>query len=255
MADLHDPFTSLDREVWLPHYLPHWSSQAATAAAWDLTDEGLRLHIPPEHPLWCPDTHPSPLLRVSAIASGGWSGPVGSTRGPQPIGPEVTVQEAQPTLDGWLPTTGRVEIACRMTLSLRSMGALWLAGVEREGPDAGEICVVEVFGDTLQDSPADGPSAAVGMGLKQLGDPDLVEDFVAPRLPIDVAQLHTYAVEWDAAQASFSVDGAVVRTCDRPPTYPMHVMVAVFDFPERSQGDDDHLVPELVVHHIAGSSP
>jgi hypothetical protein len=29
-------------------------------------------------------------------------------------------------------------------------------------------------------------------------------------------------------------------------------MVAVYDFPEWSVGDDDHLVPELVVDHIAG---
>ena len=30
-------------------------------------------------------------------------------------------------------------------------------------------------------------------------------------------------------------------------------MVAVFDFPEWSIGDDDHLVPELVVDRISGS--
>ncbi len=29
-------------------------------------------------------------------------------------------------------------------------------------------------------------------------------------------------------------------------------MVAVYDFPEWSVGDDAHLVPELVVDHIAG---
>ena len=32
-------------------------------------------------------------------------------------------------------------------------------------------------------------------------------------------------------------------------------MVAVFDFPERSRGEDDHLVPELVVHRIEGEGP
>ena len=30
-------------------------------------------------------------------------------------------------------------------------------------------------------------------------------------------------------------------------------MVAVYDFPEWSVGGDDHLVPELVVDHIAGT--
>ena len=42
-------------------------------------------------------------------------------------------------------------------------------------------------------------------------------------------------------------DGAPVRRCPRPPDYPMQTMLAVFDFPDRSAGGDDGLVPELVV--------
>ena len=41
----------------------------------------------------------------------------------------------------------------------------------------------------------------------------------------------------------FSVDGAEVRRCPKPPTYPLQLMLALFDFPEWSTGDDDHLVP------------
>lgn len=33
----------------------------------------------------------------------------------------------------------------------------------------------------------------------------------------------------------------------------MQIMIAVFDFPEWSTGDDDHLVPELVVDWIDGA--
>jgi hypothetical protein len=29
-------------------------------------------------------------------------------------------------------------------------------------------------------------------------------------------------------------------------------MIAIYDFPEWSVGGDDHLVPELVVDHVAG---
>jgi len=50
----------------------------------------------------------------------------------------------------------------------------------------------------------------------------------------------------------FLVDGAVVRTCPAPPTYPMQLMLAVFDFPDRSVGDDEAAVPELVVDRIEG---
>ena len=69
---------------------------------------------------------------------------------------------------------------------------------------------------------------------------------------VDPAAFHTYAVDWDDRAAVFSVDGVEVRRCPQPPTYPMQAMVAVYDFPEWSVGDDDHLVPELVVDHVAG---
>jgi hypothetical protein len=69
---------------------------------------------------------------------------------------------------------------------------------------------------------------------------------------VDPADVHTYAVDWDPGLAVFSVNGEEVRRCPGPPTYPLQAMVAVYDFPEWSVGDDDHLVPELVVDHVAG---
>lgn len=243
------PGPDLDTATWLPHYLPAWSSRAATAASYRVTDGGLVLSVPPDHPLWCPGDH-DPPLRVSGIQSGSWSGPVGSPYGQQRFRDGQTVREEQPRFEGWLPATGRVAIRARMELSPRSMAALWLAGFE-DDPDqlrCGELCVVEVFGRSL--GPADAPSAEVGVGIKPFRDPDLTDDFAAPRLPIDVREPHTYAVDWDADEAVFTVDGEVVRRCPDPPTYPMQLMVAVFDFPQWSVGDDDHLVPELTVRHV-----
>jgi hypothetical protein len=60
-------------------------------------------------------------------------------------------------------------------------------------------------------------------------------------------------VRWDATEASFSVDGERVRTCRNPPAYRLQVMIAVFDFPEWSRGDDDHLVPAYEIDWISGS--
>jgi len=105
---------------------------------------------------------------------------------------------------------------------------------------------VEVFGRSVRDG-----SVEVGSGLKAFRDPDLAEDFAAPRLELDVAGPHTYAVDWDRTEAVFSVDGREVRRCVAPPAYPLQVMVAVFDFPEWSDGRDDHLVPALEVDRIA----
>ncbi len=245
---------ALDTSVWLPHYLPAWSSRAATAASYRLDGPGLVLDVPADHPVWCPDDH-DPPLRVSGIQSGSWSGPVGSPYGQQRFRPGLTVREEQPRFEGWLPTAGRVAITARMSLSPRSMAALWLSGFEddEEQLQCGELCVFEVFGNAL--GPVGEASAEVGVGIKPFRDPALVDDFAAPRVWIDVSESHTYAMGWDAAEAVFTVDDRVVRRCASPPTYPMQLMLAVFDFPDWSTGDDDDLVPSLTVSEISGWSP
>jgi hypothetical protein len=136
-----------------------------------------------------------------------------------------------------------------MSLSARSMAALWMSGFEDDTAQeqCGEICVFEIFGSSVHVDP---PSAEVGVGIKPFRDPRLADDFAAPRLPIDVTQPHTFAVRWDVREAVFTVDEEIVRRCPQPPTYPLQLMLAVFDFPEWSTGADDHLVPELIVEHL-----
>jgi hypothetical protein len=250
VGDVAEDFagSDLDRSTWLTAYLPAWSSTAASAASYVVEDGVLRLFIPPDQGLWCAGDH-EPPLRVSGIQSGSWSGPVGSTRGQQRFREGQAVREEQGRFEGWLPSGGRVEVRCAMTLSPRSMAALWLSGFEDDPAQeqCGELCVVEVFGKDLRPG-----SAEIGVGIKAFRDPALRQDFAAPRIAVDVAEPHAYAVEWDAAEAVFTVDGRVVRRCAGPPTYPMQVMVAVFDFPEWSDGADDHLVPELRVASIHG---
>jgi hypothetical protein len=245
------PGPGLDPGRWLPHYLPAWSSREATRASLRVDSAGLTLDVPVEHPIWCPHDH-EPPLRVSGIQSGNWSGPVGTPYGQQRFREGQLVQQEQERFEGWLPAGGRVEISARMRLSPRSMAALWLSGFEDDPAQerCGEICVFEVFGNAL--GPSDDPSAEVGVGVKAFRDPALQQDFAAPRLPLDVTAFHTYAVDWDGDEAVFTVDDDVVRRCTRPPTYPMQLMLAVFDFPQWSTGDDADLVPELVVSHIRG---
>lgn len=236
----------LDLDVWLPHYLPAWSSRAETAAAYEVRDSCLHLSIPPGHGPWLPAEHEGPL-RVSGVQTGNFSGPVGSTVGQQPLAPgRSVVREFQPLFQGFTPRYGRLEMRARGVVTPRSMVAWWMVGLEDRPDRCAEICVFEVFGDAVEP----GRSAAVGMGLHAFRDPATPEDFAAPRLPIDVAEFHDYAVDWRAEEAAFFVDGELVRTCARPPAYPMQMMVAVFDFPDRSVGGDDGEVPELVVDHL-----
>ncbi|WP_193605514.1 glycoside hydrolase family 16 protein [Nocardioides dongkuii] len=251
--DFSDDFRgpTLDTDVWLPHYLPAWSSRAESAASFRIGKEGLVLDVPIDHPLWCAGDH-EPPIRVSGLQTASWSGPVGSARGQQRFREGQVVREEQPTFEGLLVGPGRVEVHARMTLSPRSMAALWLTGLEddRDQLRCGELCVFEVFGDAVDRSPA---SAEVGVGVKAFRDPALTQDFAAPRLAVDVTRPHTYAVDWDEREAVFTVDGREVRRCAAPPTYPMQLMVAVFDFPDRSTALDDHLVPELVVERVAAT--
>jgi hypothetical protein len=249
-AHLVEQFTgdTLDPRVWYPYYLPHWSSREQSAASHVVQDRELHLFIPTDHPLWCPDLHDEPL-RVSGIQSGSFSGPVGSTIGPQPFREGLIVAEEQPTFWGYTPHFGHVEIVMRGEITRRSMFGVWLAGIEDRPERSGEILIAEVFGDAI-----DGGSAAVGMGIRSFRDPDLADDFSAPRLQIDVSRDHAYSVEWRPGSVELSVDDQSVRRIDQSPDYPMQLMIGVFDFPARDGSGKwaDH-VPELVVSSVTGS--
>jgi Glycosyl hydrolases family 16 len=241
----------LDADVWIPHYLPQWSSRAQSAATYEVADSELRLTIPPEHGLWCSGEHDP--LRVSGVQSGVFSGEVGSTSGQQPFREGQMVKEFQPTQWGWTPEYGLLEVRARMELSPRSMAAVWMVGLETEPSRSAEICIFEVFGDAVGSE--DGrPTAAVGMGVHPFRDPAIADEFDAPRLPTDVSEFHVYAADWRPGRTDFLVDGERVKTVDQAPGYPMQMMVAVFDFPEKAAlaADQPDHVPLLAVDYVRG---
>jgi glycosyl hydrolase family 16 len=235
----------LDRSVWIPHYLPQWSSRADSAATYEVADSELRLSIPPEQRLWCPDEHEEPL-RVSGVQSGVFSGEVGSTVGQQPFRDGLVVREAQPTQWGWTPRYGLLEVRARMELSPRSMASVWMVGLEDRPERSGEINLFEVFGDAID---AAGP--AVGMGIRPFRDPALTDEFATSPLPIDVTEFHVYAADWRPGRVEFLVDGERVRTVEQAPDYPMQMIVAVFDFPAKpAAAEHARHVPRLIVDRV-----
>jgi Glycosyl hydrolases family 16 len=238
----------LDPAVWTPSYLPAWSSRAAAAATWHVAGDGLHLTIPPDQPLWCPDDH-RPALRVSGVQSGNRSGPVGSTDGQQPFRPGQRVREAQPTVLGLTPHHGTIEVETRARIGPSAMFSAWMVGLEDVPERCGEICLVEVFGDTITDG-----RATVGSGIKAFRDPALVEDFVAEPRELDVTTWHTWTVDWRPGHVAFAIDGVSTRACDQAPDYPVQLMIAVFDFPEHPDHDPAD-VPELVVRRVRHVQP
>ena len=252
-AQFSDDFDAahLNTDVWVPHYLPQWSSRAQSAATYEVAGSELRLTIPAEQGLWCADDHEEPL-RVSGVQSGVFSGEVGSTVGQQPFREGQVVREFQPAQWGWTPEYGLLEVKARMEVSPRSMAAVWMVGLEDEPARSAEICIFEVFGDALEFGGGT-PTAAVGMGVHPFRDPAIVDEFAAPRLAIDVADFHVYAADWQPGGVDFIVDGDHVRSVEQAPAYPMQMMIAVFDFPEKADAapEVDH-VPELAVDYVRG---
>lgn len=235
---------------WTTAYLPAWSSRTEAAAAWRTGPDGLHLTVPSDHPVWCADRH-DPPLRVSAVQSGSWSGPVGSAQGQQPFRPGLVVREEQPATWAWTPWFGHLAVTCRAAVGPGSMFSAWLVGVEDVPERSGEICLVEVFGDTLRTDPR---SAGLGQGVHPFRDPLLHEDFGAPRVVLDVARAHTHAADWGPGGVTFSVDGVVTRTVARAPDYPVQLMLGVFDFPDLPHGAGSPAVPELVVTRVHGTA-
>jgi hypothetical protein len=242
---------ALDEAVWTPAYLPAWSSRVESAATYRLGHDGLRLSLPREHPLWCADLHDG-ALRVSAVQSGNWSGPVGSSQGQQPFRDGLVVREEQPAVWGFTPHHGRVEVECRAVIGERSMFSAWMVGVEDVPERSGEICLVEVFGETIRTDEAGRTIADVGSGVHAFRDPMLREDFRAEPRVIDVSAFHRYAVEWTSDGVRFFIDGEPTGSVERAPDYPMQLILGVFDFPDR--GPTDPQVPELVVRRVRGTS-
>src|SRR5690242_6626628 len=86
---------TLDRGKWLPFYVPHWASRAATAATATTGPEGLTLTIAPEQQPWSPEYDGE--IRVSSLQTGEFGGAVGSTVGQHRFKPGLVVRVEQPT--------------------------------------------------------------------------------------------------------------------------------------------------------------
>lgn len=240
----HYEGSDLAADTWVPWYLPHWSSRAGSRASYDVSGSVLRLSIPTAQGLWCADRH-SPPLRTSTIASGLYAGPLGSTVGQQPFADGLTVTEEQDPFRGWLVSDGRVTVRARADITRRSMVSVWMTGLEDEPDRSGEVCVFEVFGDTVTPT-----EAGVGTGIHAFRDPALREDFAVTPVALDLREWHDYSVSMGPGRCTWSVDGQVLRTTDRRPTYPLQLFVGVFDFPHRDDGTLGDHEPAFEVDYI-----
>ena len=236
---------ALDTTRWFPYYLPHWSSRERSAARYELRDGCLRLLITADQEPWCPELDGD--VRVSALQTGVFAGPVGSGIGQHRFDPAVVVREAQANARLYTPQYGRIELHAKAIDDPRAMVALWLIGYEDEPTRSAEICVCEIFGRDVR--PED---ATVGMGVHPFGDPAIIDEFSAEKVPIDAREFHVYAADWTPEGVAFLVDGELVKTVGHSPAYPMQLMLTVYELPGDDERDPADYPKAFVVDYVRG---
>jgi hypothetical protein len=236
---------ALDRDRWIDHYLPHWTTSERSAARYVLDGDGLRLLIEADQPEWRPEDGP---MRVSNIQTGSFSGPLGAAVGQHRHRPDLHVRSPQTTHPLWTPSAGLVEATVRASSDPACMLGIWLVGFEETSPQhSGEVRIAELFGNAI------GPGRSqVRLGVKAHNDPRLHDDVTDVVLDLDATEEHTYAAEWNADRARFFVDDNLVRTVEQGLNYPLQLMVDLFEFPADDVRDPARYPKSAQVRAVRG---
>ena len=176
----------------------------------------LRLLIEADQEPWCPEFDGD--VRVSAFQTG-------TLDGQHRFAASAVVREPQEPRALHLPHYAQIEIRARATDDPDAMCALWLIGYEDAPAHSAEICVCEIFGRDVYDD-----RALVGVGVHPFGDTSLTDDFEQVEVPIDACEFHVYAANWTETCVEFFVDGALVKTVEQSPAYPMQLMLTLYAF-------------------------
>ncbi len=240
--DVEDDFASGPRsDLWVAHYLPHWTTPNRSAARYDLTETGVRLRIDADQPDWRPEDAP---LRVSNLQTGTFSGGLGSLRGTHRHRQDgLRVRSPSPTRLLWAPSAGRVEVTVSASRDQDCMLAAWLVGTEHEAEGAaGEVCIFEI------DAAAVGSTTTARSGVKDHGDPRLTTDMAEVELPFDASRPHTWTVIWGDGETIIGCDGITLRRVPQAPDYPLFLMLDLFEI-----GDPGGGYPKTAtIHHVRG---
>lgn len=222
----HDEFDApvLDETLWLPYYLPHWSSRAATAPRYAIEDGALMLQIERDQPPWCPEFDGQ--VRASSIQTGHFSGPLGGSAGQLRFSDQLVVREVQRNVRLYTPQYGYFEMRAKGPSASATHAALWMIGYEDTPERSGEICVCELLGAYAGET-----ASRVKLGVHPWRDPALTDEFFTHDVDFDIRQFHLYAVEWTPERVDFYLDNIKVRTVNQSPRYPMQFMLSMYELP------------------------
>lgn len=232
----------LDRRRWSPYYLPHWSDGDPVEARHRIEGSRLVLHVDADQAPWCPEYDGD--VRVSALQTGQFSGPVGSPIGQHRFRDGMAVRTPHATERLYTPQGGDVVIRARADVGPGELVSLYLIGFEDVPEDSGEITVFEVFG---RDVGAD--RAVVGRGIKAVNDPRLRTEFWGTELPIRMTDWHEYAITWTERGVHFFLDGRRIGATEQSPAYPMQLMLTCYRLEPKARRDGG---PRLEVDYVRG---
>jgi hypothetical protein len=231
VLEFHDEFTGaeLDSAKWLPFHLPQWSSRAQSAPSYELRDGALVLRISEDQAPWCPEFDgPN---RCSSLQTGVFSGPLGSAVGQHRFSAACVVREEQEPRRTYTPQYGYFEIRARAVANPLNHVALWMIGYEDAPERSGEIAIMEIMGAGVTPR-----HSRIGYGVHPWGDPALVDAFYEDEIPLDAAGFHIYAAEWAPGRIDFFIDNKQIRTIHQSPSYPMQLMLGIYERPREEGG-------------------
>ncbi|OEK01353.1 glycoside hydrolase [Roseivirga sp. 4D4] len=249
-AEFYDDFTetTLNAELWIPTYLPQWSSRDKTYPKYQLIDNKLILQITEDQEPWSEEFNGQ--VKVSNLQTGVYSGPIGSNLGQHRFSEDLVVREYQPKQRTYTPLYGRFEIRCRVpNLGIDNVAALWMIGFEDQPNRSAEICIVEIIGSKQPEN-----GALIGYGLHPFGDPKIKDEFYEDHFELDIKEFHSYACEWTPEHVDFYIDDKFIRRINQSPDYPMQLMLNLYEVPVDGHDSKSNKYPkEFVIDHVKGS--
>lgn len=227
----NDDFNSseIDREKWLPYYLPQWSNRENSKANYRIQDSQLILQITEDQLPWCPEWDGN--IKVSNLQTGVFSGPMDSIYGQHRFSKDCRVKEEQPAERLFTPQYGYFEIRAKGTRDPNNLFAFWMIGFEDLPHRSAEICPFELKGWNVG---AD--KSTIGFGLHPFGDPEIKEEFFEREFQMDTTKFHIYAVNWTPSGVEFYLDNELIHTSQQSPQYPMQLMINIYEIPSEKSG-------------------
>jgi len=236
---------SLDLQRWSPYYLPHWTGNGLKKAHYAIQESRLILSIEAEQMPWCPEYDGG--VCVSALQTGHFAGPVGSSIGQHRFKPELVVRQAHENQRLFTPCKGEIRIRVRAQLQKSDLISLYLIGYEELPENSGEITVFEIFGKNV-----DKNGVVIGRGIKKINDERLKTEFTESVFSLDLSEWHEYSMDWTDNGIRFFLDGKEIGMTNQSPNYPMQLMLTCYRLDRHPETGSS---PVLEVDYVRAYEP